>query len=187
MAVFFFLRMCSRLGRSALLLAFPVLIALPLSAPAVGNDQVKSGVHGSGWNRPSEYPGLRTGVWERSFKRTLPSGKVESWISTGEFCHDTRLLFWSYLGRADVELGGCVFHSEKISTDKFKIDSRCSIEKHRIGTSESQVAVHGDSAYELDVDVKEGRRYYKIVATARRTADCPKPSNVVIRRSASWT
>lgn len=129
------------------------------------------------WACPSfasslEWPPTKRGIWELKANRKLVGGKAQSWSRTTRQCIDPSLMFRGYWGLGSVDKAGCQFESQKLPNGGFKITSKCPMRHNGISTSEALVTLRGDSEFEMQVNVTEGKKQYVGDEAGRRVKDC---------------
>jgi hypothetical protein len=117
-----------------------------------------------------EWPALRLGIWASVSKRTLPSGKTETWASRRKVCNHPRSMFFGYWGLKQVRVGGCAFESKKLSDYTYRLRTRCDVKGG--GESEGILTVRSEDAYELTITTKEGKRVTQGSKIGHRVGDC---------------
>jgi hypothetical protein len=120
----------------------------------------------------SEFPPVRGGLWELQAVRVLPSGKSQKWTMQTRYCQDAGLMFQGYWGLGILDKAGCRFESTKLSDNRYRITSECMVRRAGKATSEGTVTLSGDDAFELEMDVQEGKRRYHATERGRRLGDC---------------
>lgn len=120
----------------------------------------------------SEFPPIRSGLWEMHAVRVLPSGKSQKWTMQTRYCQDASLAFQGYWGLGILNKAGCRFESSKLSDNRYRVTSECMVRRAGKATSEGTVTLTGDDAFELEMDVQEGKRHYHATERGRRLGDC---------------
>jgi hypothetical protein len=123
-----------------------------------------------------DWPTLQSGIWETECTRTLPSGKTQHWNQKVSHCRDATELLRGYWGLGLVEEAGCRYEAEKISTDQFKITSECMVRHAGVAKSSATAVVKNADAFEMRVDVIEGKKVYHGAQTGHRRSACPDPA-----------
>jgi hypothetical protein len=119
------------------------------------------------------FPKIRSGIWELTAVRTLPNGKVQTWKQNVRECRQVGSPFQGYWGLGIVEKRGCAFESTEKPDGTYKISSKCAVRGPGVASSEATVRLIGDDAFEMVVDVLEGRRHYHATQIGRLTGACP--------------
>jgi hypothetical protein len=125
----------------------------------------------------NEWPSIRTGIWEESGSRTLPSGKTITGSGIKiQSCSDPEAIFksWAGSGKAVFEQAGCEYTSRRTGTDTWEITTQCNLRNIGWSSGKSSVKLKGDSEFETEREFKEGPSIYRASIKARRVADCPQ-------------
>jgi hypothetical protein len=118
------------------------------------------------------FPAVRAGVWELHAERVLPNGKSQRWTRKAEYCRDPKLIFQGYWGLGSVERAGCRFESTELTGNQYRVTSECMIRGVGRVESDARITVTDDTAFELEVDVREGPQHYRATERGQRIGDC---------------
>jgi len=132
---------------------------------------------GSGIWAQNDWPHVRTGIWEESGTRMLPSGKKTE--ATGikiRLCGEPESIFKSWAGssHAKIEKSGCAYISKRTSENTWEIIADCDLRTFGRSMGKSTVTLKNDMEFESFRQFKEGNQTYTVHLFAKRIAECPK-------------
>jgi hypothetical protein len=144
---------------------------IPLSTSASGLFLLAISLCASTATAELGFPAVRAGVWELHAERVLPNGKSQTWTRKAEYCRNPKLIFQGYWGLGSVGRAGCRFESSELTGNQYRVTSECMIRGVR-AESDARITVTDDTAFELEVDVREGRQHYRAIERGQRIGDC---------------
>jgi hypothetical protein len=108
----------------------------------------------------------------------LPNGKTQHWDQNVSQCHDATELLRGYWGLGTVEEAGCRYEAVKVSTNQFRITSKCMVRHASVAKSEATVVVEDTGELAMTIVVHEGKRTYRGSQRAHRQSACPSSPQV---------